>query len=56
MKGEIGLSWESVWLVGDAAGDVSGFSEVVAGAHAVVTVGDLQGDCVTEVAPNQQDG
>ena len=41
-----------VGVVGDAAGDVGVFVEVVAGAHAVVAIGDLQGDSVGVVAPD----
>ena len=47
--------WGLVGVVGDAAGDVGVFVEVVAGAHAVVAIGDLQGDSVGVVAPDEQD-
>jgi hypothetical protein len=44
-----------VGVVGDAAGDVGVFVEVVAGADAVVSVGDLQGGSVGEVSADEQD-
>ena len=42
-----------VGAVGDAAGDVSVFVEVVAGADPVVAIGDLQGDSVDEVSADE---
>jgi hypothetical protein len=42
---EVGLVYLGlVGVVGDAAGDVGVFVEVVAGADAVVAIGDLQGN------------
>ena len=47
--------WPRTWSGGDAAGDVGVFVEVVAGADAVVAIGDLQGNCVGGVSADEQD-
>ena len=47
---ELGL----VGVVGDAAGDVGVFVEVVAGTDAVVAISDLKRSCMDEVPADQQ--
>jgi hypothetical protein len=50
-----GSSVALVRQVDDLAGEVGGLVGQIAGAHAVVAVGDLQRDPLPELAADQQD-